>query len=83
MPLDKEGRLGQLKITTAQFFRVNGEGTQHRGVDPDITFPTAIDSVAQGERGLDNALSWAEVAAAKFDQWSNTSQITSNFCVME
>jgi len=69
-PLDREGKLGQLKVTVAQFFRVNGEGTQHRGVVPDVLFPTALDSDAQGERGLDNALPWAEVAAANFDAWS-------------
>jgi len=66
-PLDKAGKLGQLKITMAQFFRVNGDGTQHRGVIPDVLFPTATDSDAQGERGLDNALPWAEVAAANYD----------------
>jgi len=70
VPLDQDGKLGQLKVTIAQFFRVNGEGTQHRGVVPDVLFPTALDSDAQGERGLDNALPWAEVAAAKFDAWS-------------
>jgi carboxyl-terminal processing protease len=69
-PLDREGKLGQLKVTIAQFFRVNGEGTQHRGVVPDVLFPTALDSDAQGERGLDNALPWAEVAAANYDAWS-------------
>ena len=37
---------------------------------PDVLFPTALDSDAQGERGLDNALPWAEVAAASFDAWS-------------
>jgi len=70
VPLDRKGKLGQLKITIAQFFRVNGEGTQHRGVVPDVLFPTAMDSDAQGERGLDNALSWAEVARASFSEWS-------------
>lgn len=69
-PLDREGKLGQLKITVAQFFRVNGESTQHRGVIPDVLFPTALESDAQGERGLDNALPWAEVAATKYDAWS-------------
>ncbi len=69
-PLDRNGKLGQLKITMAQFFRINGDGTQHRGVIPDVLFPTALDSDAQGERGLDNALPWAEVEAAKFDPWS-------------
>ncbi len=70
-PLDRDGKLGQLKITIAQFFRVNGDSNQHRGVIPDILFPTALDSDAQGERGLDNALPWAEVAAAKYDAWSS------------
>ena len=70
IPLDREGKLGQLKVTIAQFFRVNGEGTQHRGVVPDIVFPTAMDSDAQGERGLDNALPWAEVPSADFTAWS-------------
>ncbi|MFK7860433.1 MAG: carboxy terminal-processing peptidase [Granulosicoccus sp.] len=69
-PLDRDGKLGQLKITMAQFFRVNGDSTQHRGVVPDVLFPTALDSDAQGERGLDNALPWAEVAAANYDVWS-------------
>ncbi len=69
VPLDRAGTLGQLKVTIAQFFRVNGEGTQFRGVVPDIVFPTAIDSDAQGERGLDNALPWAEVPATKYNAW--------------
>jgi carboxyl-terminal processing protease len=71
-PLDREGKLGQLKVTIAQFFRVNGEGNQHRGVIPDVLFPTALDSDAQGERGLDNALPWTEVAAANFNAWSTS-----------
>jgi len=37
----------------------------------DVLFPTALDSDAQGERGLDNALPWAEVAAASYDAWSS------------
>ena len=71
VPLDREGKLGQLKVTIAQFFRVNGEGTQFRGVVPDIKFPTALDSDAQGERSLDNALPWAEVSRAEYNVWSD------------
>jgi len=70
-PLDRDGKLGQLKITMAQFFRVNGDGTQFRGVIPDVLFPTAVDSEAHGERGLDNALPWDAVAAANFDAWTD------------
>ncbi len=72
VPLDREGLLGQLKVTIAQFFRVSGDGTQHRGVVPDVLFPTTLDSDAQGERGLDNALPWAAVPAAKFSSWTGT-----------
>ena len=62
----KGGDLGQLKFTIAQFFRINGESTQHRGVVPDIVFPTAIDTQDQGERSLDNALPWASVRPANY-----------------
>jgi len=60
-----DGKMGRLKLTMAQFFRVNGESTQHRGVVPDIVYPTAIDDEEQGERSLKNALPWVKIAAAK------------------
>jgi len=63
---NSEATLGQLKLTTAQFFRVNGDSTQNRGVIPDIIFPTAEESDKQGERSLDNALPWANIKAASF-----------------
>ncbi|MDH3689080.1 MAG: carboxy terminal-processing peptidase [Gammaproteobacteria bacterium] len=62
-----ELRLGQLKVTIAQFFRINGSSTQHRGVVPDIVFPTALDSDDQGERALENALPWATVHPAQYN----------------
>ena len=58
--------LGQLKLTIAQFFRVSGASTQHRGVVPDIVFPTAFDSGEHGERSLENALPWASARPASF-----------------
>ena len=58
--------LGQLKFTIAQFFRINGESTQHRGVIPDIIFPTAIDAQEQGERSLENAIPWDSVRPANY-----------------
>jgi len=59
--------MGQLKATIAQFFRINGDSTQHRGVVPDIIYPTALDNNDQGERALDNALPWAKVQPASFN----------------
>lgn len=60
------GELGQLKATVAQFFRVNGSSTQHRGVVPDLTFPSAFDPGEDGERSLSNAIPWAQVEAARY-----------------
>lgn len=57
-------QLGRLRLTMAQFFRVNGGSTQFRGVVPDIVFPTASGSMDHGERSLDNALPWARIDAA-------------------
>ncbi|MEJ2609921.1 MAG: carboxy terminal-processing peptidase [Candidatus Thiodiazotropha sp.] len=58
--------LGRLRLTMAQFFRINGGSTQHRGVVPDIQFPTAKYSDEYGERSLENALPWAEIKPANF-----------------
>ncbi|MGI9303497.1 MAG: carboxy terminal-processing peptidase [Gammaproteobacteria bacterium] len=62
---EKDG-LGQLKATIAQFFRVSGSSTQHKGVTPDIVYPTAVDVSEHGERSVDNALPWDEVPATSF-----------------
>ncbi len=60
--------LGQLKATIAQFFRVAGASTQHRGVVPDVVFPTAAYASDEGERALDNALPWDQVQPARFSR---------------
>ena len=56
-------KLGRLRLTMAQFFRVDGGSTQFRGVVPDIVYPTASNSDDEGERSLDNALPWARIDA--------------------
>lgn len=59
--------LGRLRLTMAQFFRINGGSTQHRGVVPDIQFPTAEFSSEYGERSLDNALPYAQIRPASYE----------------
>lgn len=63
---EKDLKIGQLKLTMAQFFRVNGDSTQHRGVLPDIRFPTAEEDADQGERALENALPWASIEPTRY-----------------
>jgi len=60
------GKLGQLKATIAQFFRVAGGSTQHKGVVPDIAFPLGSPGEEDGERSYENALPWDEVSPATF-----------------
>jgi len=70
-PSSDSGKMGQLKITMEQFFRVNGGSTQNRGVEPDIHFPSAGDPEDYGERSLDNALPWTSIASASFEREGN------------
>ena len=57
---------GRLKATIAQFFRISGGSNQHRGVVPDIIYPTARYAGDYGERVLDNALPWDKVRPVRF-----------------
>lgn len=57
---------GQLKMTIAKFYRINGSSTQHRGVKPDIAIPSAVDSEEVGESAQKNALPWDEIAATRY-----------------
>ncbi len=63
---DANGKLGELKATIAQFFRIKGDSTQHRGVVPDIVFPSGFGTKDQGERALEHALPFAHIAAVPF-----------------
>ncbi len=63
---DGKPKFGELKMTVAQFFRVNGGTTQLRGVTPDITFPSLSDTESFGESSYDNALPWTQIAAASY-----------------
>jgi len=59
-------KFGDLKMTVAQFFRINGGTTQLRGVSPDIRFPSLGDGDSYGESSYDNALPWIQIKAAEF-----------------
>lgn len=52
---------GQMKLTHAKFYRISGESTQNRGVEPHILFPTLFDEKVVGESALDGALPWDTV----------------------
>ncbi len=54
-------KAGELKLTMAQFFRIDGASTQLRGVEPDIEIPSPIDDTMFGESSRPNALPWKKI----------------------
>jgi len=57
---------GKLKLTIQQFYRVNGDSTQNRGVRSDIMLPSLLDHYDAGESFLDHALPFNAIQAARY-----------------
>jgi len=57
---------GQLTVTIGKFYRVTGESTQHRGVEPDVELASPISLKDIGESSLDDALPWDRIDRAEF-----------------
>lgn len=57
---------GDIRLTVAQFFRVNGQSTQLIGVTPDLTLPTLTDAEHFGEANFDNALPSTQIRPAQY-----------------
>jgi carboxyl-terminal processing protease len=54
-------QFGQLKITLAKYYRVNGGSTQKIGVEPHIEFPNIYDRSIYTENSRTNALDWDKI----------------------
>ena len=70
-PLDRyalgpKAGFGQLTVTIGKYYRVTGDSTQHRGVEPDITLPSLLSTTDLGESTQESALPWDRIGAAKF-----------------
>ena len=65
------GPLGSVKITTQQFYRVNGASTQFTGVVPDVILPDVYSYRNIGERSLDYPLPQDTIETARYDVWLN------------
>ena len=69
-----ENPFGSIQFTIAKFYRINGGSTQHRGVLPDIEFPSAIDPADWGESKEENALPWDQIPKARYNKLNDISQ---------
>ena len=68
---NENDKLGQLKLTMAKFYRINGSSTQLKGVEPDVSFPSAFSAEEFGESSQANALPWDQIKSSKFTQTKN------------
>lgn len=59
-------QFGQINITLAKFYRITGSSTQHRGVEPDLTFPSLYSAEKYGESSEPSALPWDQIKATDF-----------------
>lgn len=64
---------GSIQFTIAKFYRINGGSTQHRGVIPDISYPSAVEPDDWGESKEENALPWDQIAQARYNKLNDIS----------
>lgn len=74
VPSIKE-KVGQLKMTIAMFYRVNGSSTQLKGVKPDIYIPNKASYQSGGESDEEHALPWHQIAAIQHEQFNQVSPV--------
>ncbi|MFI5451246.1 carboxy terminal-processing peptidase [Pedobacter sp. UC225_61] len=78
--VDKDGipQLGQLNLTMGKFYRINGNSTQHKGVIPDVTFPSIYPLDKIGEDTEPSALPFDMIKASNYIAVSDLTGIKAN-----
>ncbi|MHA4893615.1 carboxy terminal-processing peptidase [Pedobacter sp. PWIIR3] len=69
----EQPQLGIINLTMAKFYRINGSSTQHKGVMPDIKFPSLYPMDKIGEDTEKSALPWDTVDKSNFTPVSDLS----------
>jgi len=67
---------GQLKLTNAKFYRINGESTQIKGVEADIPLPGFSENEDTGERSLRHALPYDTIRPARYTVYDGKYAVT-------
>jgi carboxyl-terminal processing protease len=61
-----QNKFGQLNLTIAKFYRISGGATQHKGVIPDLQFPSVIPLDKYGEDTEPSAMPYDVIAKTDF-----------------
>jgi len=70
----KDKTLGQVKLTIAKFYRIDGGSTQNKGVKPDIEFPSPYSHEEFGESSMPAALPWDKIQPANYSKYGDLSK---------
>ncbi len=65
MPLPK----GQLKATTAKYYRISGQSTQNKGVIPDLEYPDVFNVEDIGESSLPEVMAWDRINSIPYQTY--------------
>jgi len=66
---------GQLNLTIAKFYRITGNSTQHKGVMPDIQFPSVIPMDKYGEDTEPSAMPFDMIAKTDYNKVGDFSTV--------
>jgi carboxyl-terminal processing protease len=66
--LGQDPGYGQLTVTIGMYYRVTGDSTQNRGVQPDVRLPSPISTEEVGESSRESALPWNRIRPAPFQR---------------
>jgi carboxyl-terminal processing protease len=70
-----QGIFGQLNLTIAKFYRITGNSTQHKGVMPDIQFPSVIPMDKYGEDTEPSAMPFDVIARSDYSKVGELSPV--------
>ena len=75
LDLGRDAKLGQLKVTSASYHRINGASTQLRGISSDVLLPSPWGFTETGEEFLRNPLPWSRLTPAPYSRMSDLAPI--------
>jgi carboxyl-terminal processing protease len=70
-------KFGQINLTIAKFYRINGSSTQHKGVIPDIQFPMIFSADKYGESSEPSALPFDSISPATYTRVADLTPVKS------
>jgi len=70
-----QSTFGQLNLTIAKFYRISGGSTQHKGVIPDIEFPSLIPMDKYGEDNEPSALPFDVIDKTDYTKTGDISKV--------